>query len=205
MKIGIIGAGRIGGGLGTGWIAAGHEVMFGVRNQDDADTKALVGKLGARARIGSAAQAADFGEVIAFAIPGNAMQAALTELGDLGGKVLIDATNGLSTPAKAGVQMIAEWTPGAHVYKAFNSVGFEILGAPQFGATRADMLFCGADGDSRHQVETLIADMGFNPIYVGDLSNGPLVEMLARLWGSLAYGQRMGRRLAFKILTPQDE
>ncbi|HET9212340.1 MAG TPA: NAD(P)-binding domain-containing protein, partial [Thermoanaerobaculia bacterium] len=31
MKIGIIGAGSVGGALGRGWARAGHEVTFGVR------------------------------------------------------------------------------------------------------------------------------------------------------------------------------
>lgn len=42
MKIAIIGSGNVGTALGKGWLAAGHEVVFGVRNPSSAKTiKAL--------------------------------------------------------------------------------------------------------------------------------------------------------------------
>lgn len=205
MKIGIIGAGRIGSALARGWVQAGHEVCLGVRNSDDTELKAFLAELGDQATSGTMEAAAQFGDVIAFAIPGSAMQATLANLGDLSGKILIDATNGLGSPTQAGAQIIAGWTPGTKVFKAFNSVGFENLNAPHFGALQADMFFCGDDPAASVTVAQLIADMGFRPVLVGDLSSTPLVEMLAKLWGSLAYGQKMGRRLAFKVLTPADE
>jgi 8-hydroxy-5-deazaflavin:NADPH oxidoreductase len=76
---------------------------------------------------------------------------------------------------------------------------------PMFGDLQADMFFCGDDTQAREVVAQLIADLAFRPMYVGDLSSAPMVEMLARLWGSLAYGQKMGRRLAFRMLTAEDE
>ena len=33
MKIAVLGAGNIGGTLGKKWLAAGHEVVFGVRDR----------------------------------------------------------------------------------------------------------------------------------------------------------------------------
>ena len=41
MKISILGAGRIGSGLGNKWKAAGHEIIFGLRNPDDPKYKSL--------------------------------------------------------------------------------------------------------------------------------------------------------------------
>jgi 8-hydroxy-5-deazaflavin:NADPH oxidoreductase len=205
MKISIVGAGRIGSALGRGWAQAGHDIMFGVRNPEDAELKQLIAELGGRPTVGSPQEAAAFGEVIVFAIPGAAMQETLARLGDLSGKILIDATNGLGNSTQAGAQMIAQWTPGASVFKAFNSIGFEILNVPMFGDLQADMFFCGDDTQAREVVAQLIADLAFRPMYVGDLSSAPMVEMLARLWGSLAYGQKMGRRLAFRMLTAEDE
>jgi predicted dinucleotide-binding enzyme len=51
----------------------------------------------------------------------------------------------------------------------------------------------------------LIANVGLNPIYVGDLPQAPLVDSLGLLWGALAFGQGRGRRLAFKILVETGE
>jgi predicted dinucleotide-binding enzyme len=50
-------------------------------------------------------------------------------------------------------------------------------------------------------VESLIADVGLRPIYIGDLEQVAVVDNLTRLWFALAFGQGYGRRLAFKMLT----
>ncbi len=39
MKIGIFGAGNVGGALGTGWARKGHEVFFGVPKPTDQDAR----------------------------------------------------------------------------------------------------------------------------------------------------------------------
>jgi len=39
MRVGVIGAGNVGGTLGPAWSRAGHEVVFGVR--DDSDPKVV--------------------------------------------------------------------------------------------------------------------------------------------------------------------
>jgi len=62
-----------------------------------------------------------------------------------------------------------------------------------------------ADLTSADAVEGLIADAGFRPIYVGDLSQLDIVDNLLRLWFALVRGQGYGRRVAFKVLTEQDE
>lgn len=204
MKIGIIGAGRIGGALGKGWTNVGHEVVFGVRHPDDSELKQLVESLGARASIASPRETAAASEVVTFAIPGAAMQAAIADIGDLGGKIVIDTTNGLGSPTQSGAQIVAGWATGARVFKAFNSVGFEILTAPTFGEVQADMLFCGDDAGARAVVAQLISELGLKPVYVGNLSTASLVESMARLWMTLARGG-MGRRLAFKLLTANDD
>ena len=46
MRIAIIGAGNVGGGLGTGLAQAGHEVVFGVRDPDSEKTRAATGSAG---------------------------------------------------------------------------------------------------------------------------------------------------------------
>lgn len=53
MHIGILGAGRIGGTLGGRWAAAGHDVLFGVRDPQADDVLALLGRITGHARAGS--------------------------------------------------------------------------------------------------------------------------------------------------------
>ncbi|HRL14455.1 MAG TPA: hypothetical protein PKX07_21415, partial [Aggregatilineales bacterium] len=93
---------------------------------------------------------------------------------------------------------------GAHVYKAFNTLGFENFQNPVFEGERADMLFVGP-GAHQERVAGLIRDVGLNPLYVGDLDQMGVLDAALTLWFGLS--RRLGRHLAFKVLhdgmTPQ--
>ena len=57
MKVAIIGAGNVGGTLGTAWAQkAGHEIFFGVINPSSDQTQAVVRRLEGKARAGTPAQ-----------------------------------------------------------------------------------------------------------------------------------------------------
>src|SRR5579862_6030381 len=62
MRIGIIGAGHIGGTIGGLWVKAGHPVMFSSRHPEE--LKDLVGGLGSLASAGTVAQAIAFGDAL---------------------------------------------------------------------------------------------------------------------------------------------
>src|SRR6059058_2641553 len=92
MKIGVIGSGRIGSTLGGLWVKAGHEVMFS--DQDPEQVKRAIESLGPdskKARSGSAAEAAAFGDAVLIAVPYGALPAIRDQVGaELKGKVVID-------------------------------------------------------------------------------------------------------------------
>jgi predicted dinucleotide-binding enzyme len=67
---------------------------------------------------------------------------------------------------------------------------------------QADLLFCGPDGPARETVERLIADVGLRPVCIGGPETVALVDAVGALWGALAFGRGMGRRLFFKVVTP---
>ena len=46
MRIAIIGAGNVGGGLGRALVGVGHEVVFGVRDPDSTRTQATLAEVG---------------------------------------------------------------------------------------------------------------------------------------------------------------
>lgn len=50
----------------------------------------------------------------------------------------------------------------------------------------------------------MIRDVGMNPVYLGRVEQVSLVDSVARLWFALAFGQGMGRHLAFKVLVRED-
>ena len=94
MRIGVIGAGNVGGTLGRSWVQKGHDVMFGVPPTAPKMLE-LVKATSGKARAGSVAEAAAHGEVVAFATPWAATEDAVRQAGDLAGKVILDCTNPL--------------------------------------------------------------------------------------------------------------
>jgi predicted dinucleotide-binding enzyme len=185
MRIGVIGAGRIGATLGTLWARAGHEVCFGAR--DPAKLAELVRALGSGTCAGSLEEAARFGPVVFVATPyGVWPQLARSLARHLAGKVVIDAANpypnrdgefarrAIEGGRGSGVP-VAALLPGAQLVRAFNSVFWETL---RDQAHRpGERLGIPLAGDDRQAVETasqLVRDAGFDPVVVG-----PLVQAAA--------------------------
>jgi len=206
MRIAVIGAGHVGGALGTGWARAGHEVIFGTRDTNTPELKSLL-QSAPKASAESARSAARRAEVAALAIPWSAVPAVLAEIGgELRGKVLIDCTN----PAKAwpamdhsagsGAEKIARLVPDAKIVKAFNTTGFENMESPKFSEGAATMFYAGDDADAKKVVHGLVKDLGFDAVDAGGLAQAQALEILASLWGTLAYGQKMGRGIAFRLM-----
>ena len=92
----MIGSGNVGSSLGRVWAKAGYEVMFS--SQDLAADKAIAAEVGAKARAGTPLEAANFGEVLVFAVPYGALPELGKTLGNaIKGKVAIDACNPFPT------------------------------------------------------------------------------------------------------------
>lgn len=200
MKIAVLGAKIIGSTLARKWARTGHEIMFGVRSVNNPETQDLARDLGATA--GTAAEAIAFGEVVVFAIPGRAMAETIAAHGAaLAGKIVIDAANRMGGGPMHSAAAFATHAPGAQVYRAFNSLGWENFENPIFDGVPADLFYCGPAGAGRAAVEALIRDVGLRPVCLGDASQVGLVDRVGSLWFALAFGQGMGRNLAFKVLT----
>ena len=202
MNIAILGTGNIGSTLGKKWLQAGHTVYFGVRNPQKPEIQTLVNKLGANAHAVSIDEAIASGEVVLFAVPGNAMDETITQHGHaLEGKIIIDAANKISSPVINSLPSFTAQVPTAKLYRAFNNYGWENFETPQLGGNTIDLFYCGTDGASRTTVEKLIADIGLNPVYLGGTDQAELVDSILKLWFALSSGQKKGRHLAFKVLT----
>jgi predicted dinucleotide-binding enzyme len=205
MKIGIIGAGNVGGALGRGWVRAGHAVTFGVR--DVADPK-VAGLQQAGAQVASVAAAAKGAEVVVLATPWEATRDAIREAGDLSGKIVFDCTNPLAPDLSglthgsdtSGAERVASWATGARVVKVFNTTGANNMEKPDFHGVAATMFYCGDDGEAKEAAHQLAADLGFDPVDAGALDQARLLEPLALLWIRLAYVQKQGREIAFRLM-----
>lgn len=208
MRVAVIGVGNVGTTLGSKLHAAGHELTMGTRDPAGEGASRARDRLAPEVPIRTMQAALEGAEVVIFAIPGTAMDAAVTTLADaLRDKVVIDAANRITTSLGDRSDMnslatLTEHAPSAAVFRAFNSLGWENFAEPDLGGVQADMLYAGPDGDERATVERVIADVGLRPVYVGGHETVPLVDGLGALWGALAFGRGMGRRLFFKVVTP---
>ena len=135
MRIGIIGAGRIGGTLGGLWVKAGHPVMLSSRHPEE--LKDLVASLGPLASAGTVAQAIAFGDALLIAVPYGALpQIGQDYGGALKGKVLLDACNAVASRdgsvadevEQEGIGVVSQkYLSGARLVRAFNTMSYTIF------------------------------------------------------------------------------
>ena len=202
-KVAVIGSGNIGGGLVRAWARAGHHVTVGVRSADDAEVRALASQTGAR--ISSASEAIGASEVIALAVPAQAVEA-LSTSASFAGKLVIDCTNSVGPGFALTVGHSTSWAeevakklPGARVFKSFNAQGAENLAAPVYASGPAANFFCGDDLAGREVLSQLVRDVGFEPVFAGPLKNARLLEPLMMLWVTAA--RATGHRaMGFQLL-----
>jgi predicted dinucleotide-binding enzyme len=201
MKIGVIGAGNIGGTIGKKWAEQGHEVVFGLRDPNAQRYQQLLETMEGKAQAMTMAEAVEQAEVVLFAIPSNAVEDTAAALGSkLDGKIVIDPTNKMGQAVANSLFTLQKHAPQAKLFRAFNYLGWENFAEPIIGGTQADLFYCGVAGEAQHIVEKLISDIGIRPIYVGDLDQVAAVDALLGLWFTLAVKQGKGRHLAFKMI-----
>ena len=203
MNITIVGSGNVGRALGTGWRKAGHSVTFAAR--DPAGPKAAQLKKEGFA----VAPQADAGkaDVIVLAVPWSGIEATVKALGNLAGKVVIDATNPLTANlglalgfSDSAGETVARLAQGAHVVKAFNTTGANNMANSKYPGGKLMMPVAGDDADAKKTVMALASELGFEPIDVGPLAMSRQLEPMAMTWIKLAYAQGMGREFGFAIL-----
>jgi hypothetical protein len=210
MRIAVIGIGMVGGTLGRRWAKQGHEVLFGVREPSSEKVGQLLAEAGANARAGTVAEAGAFGDVLVLATPWSGTQDAVRQAGGLSGrlsgKIVLDCTNplkpdmsGLSGETSAAEQ-VAAWAPGARVVKIFNTTGFKNMENPNLGEDQATMFYCGDDAEAKKVAAGLAEGLGFEAVDAGPLTEARSLEHLALLWIHLAYVQKMGPGIAFKLI-----
>jgi predicted dinucleotide-binding enzyme len=181
MRIGIVGAGRIGGNCATQFAKGGHEVMLSGR--DPSKLEPLAAEIGDAASIGTPAEAAEFGEVVVFAVPWDGFDDAVAAAGDLVGKVVVDTTNQYGSsemPADGdtGASFHAVRVPGALYTKSFNTLtsAFQAEAAFRPEPDRVVQWVCGDDAVAKQVVMGLLADAGYAPIDLGSNADAAVME-----------------------------
>jgi predicted dinucleotide-binding enzyme len=183
MRIGIIGAGRIGGNCARQFIASGkHEVKLSF-SRDTASLEGLANELGAGASVGTPGEAALFGEIVVFSVPWDVIPEALAQAGSLSGKIVIDTTNQfgsreLPPPGRTAAAFNASRMPGARYTKSFNTLTaqFQADAAQRQGSERVVQWLCGDDGDAKRVVARLIEDAGYVAVDLGGVDTCAVME-----------------------------
>lgn len=195
MKIGIIGAGHIGGTIGELWVKADHPVFFSSRHPEE--LKDLVARLGPLAQAGTVDQAIAFGDVVFIAVP----YGALPEIGkhygtSLAGKIVLDADNAVASRDGAiadeaerdGIGVTSQkYLPGTRLVRAFNTLSYMIFAREaNRPAPRLAVPIAGDDPEAVQVAAGLVRDAGFDPVEIGKLADARRFQR-----GAPGYGQNV--------------
>ena len=184
LKIGMIGAGREGGALGTLFVKAGHPVMFSSRHPED--LKGLVEGTGPLAHAGTVAEAVEFADVVMIVVPYTAMEQIGKEYGNALAKkaLVIDVSNPV---ARRDGDDIVKWVeqqggaglatakllPGARIVRAFNAISYaKLAGDAHRQGELVAVPIAGDDPSAVAAASSLIREIGFEPVVVGGLAMG---------------------------------
>lgn len=209
MNIGIVGAGKMGFGMGSLWAEKGHRVCFSY-SRSPAKLEATVVAAGSNATLCTPASAAQFGQVVLLAIHWPQAPQIVGEIRPyVAGKPLLTCVvpwnanhHGLCLGAdNSAAEEIARLAPEAHVVEALPLLA-EGLYAPSrlFGSERATLFYCGNDTSAKETVALLLEELDMQPLDAGDLTSARLLEPAAALLWQLAIVNGEGTDIALKLL-----
>ena len=210
MRIGILGSGLMGAKLGTLFARAGHDVTFSY-SHDRTKLERLASDAGHGARAGTPREAAERADVLLLAIHWSRLDDVLRQAGDLAGKTLLTCSLPMNDDNSAlvvahtssGAEALAKRVPKASVVSAFGTVPSEVLFAVYEARgiePRPSLCYCGDDAPAKKLTETLVRDLGFEPVDAGSLDAARWFEPFALLVARLAYETERGPAIAYRLL-----
>jgi 8-hydroxy-5-deazaflavin:NADPH oxidoreductase len=186
LRLGIVGAGKLGTTIARAAIAAGYDVAMS--GSGPAEEIALtVDILAPGARAVTTDEVVRHADLIVLAIPTHRFRELPRDL--FAGKILIDAMNywepvdgddpQLSTASKGTSEIVQEHFPSARLVKSLNQLGYHELDENRRPNGAPDRIAIGAAGDDRlavRKVMRLIDRLGFDAVDAGPLENGLALE-----------------------------
>ncbi|MDQ3993086.1 MAG: NADPH-dependent F420 reductase [Actinomycetota bacterium] len=189
MRVTIIGAGKMGRGIGSRAVAGGHEVE--IVDRDPGEARKLADELGTSAQ---ALEPGDQigGEVVVLALYYGSVEEAIGQYGgQLAGKVVVDITNPIDVETFAGLavppgsssaqETAKRLPPGTPVVKAFNTTFAGTLVQGEVAGQQLDVLIAGDDENAKRKVASLAEGGGLRAIDVGPLARARQLEELGFL------------------------
>lgn len=211
MRIGVLGSGVVGQVLSDGFLKKGHEVLRGSR--DPGKLQAWVAGAGPKARAGTFAEAAAYGELVVLALKGGAVVAAAESCAaQLAGKTVIDTSNPIAdAPPVNGVlrfftgpddsllERLQAKVPAARFVKAFSCVGNALMVDPKLPGGPPTMFICGNHEGAKHEVVGLLGQLGWEHEDLGAAEAARAIEPLCMLWCIPGFRKNRWNH-AFKLL-----
>jgi 8-hydroxy-5-deazaflavin:NADPH oxidoreductase len=211
-KIAILGSGQVGQVLADGFLKHGYEVMRASREPSKLD--GWKASAGAKAQVGTFAEAARWGEGVALAVKGGAAVEALELAGvaNLAGKTVMDATNPIADAApehgvlrfftdlnESLMERLQKQAPDAHFVKVFSCVGNAFMVNPKFPGGPPTMFICGNDKGAKADVRTVLDQFGWDTADMGTVEAARAIEPLCMLWCIPGLSQNIWTH-SFKLL-----
>ena len=193
MKIGIIGAGRVGLSLARGLARHGHAVTLGTRDTTKAEVQEFVAESDGRGQAARYDEAARFADLIITAFPGRLVEETVAAIGaeNLSGKIVIDAVNPVARVNGAAVaaygdddsaaEVLQRAVPTARVVKAYNTVSPDRMVDPDPGGPRT-MRIAGNDAGAKAEVTALLESTGWRVRDLGGLDQSRRLEHEVVVW-----------------------
>jgi predicted dinucleotide-binding enzyme len=178
-SVGIIGAGRIGQAMARTALRAGRRVVI-ANSRGPESLTSVVSSLDEGVSAGTPADAAK-AAIVVIAVPWDHVPEAVNGL-QWDSQVVIDATNDWAADDLDGTtssEIVADLVAGAHVVKAANTLGAEVLASDPHQADGQRVIFISGDNDdAKVGVLALFQDAGFAVIDLGGLAAGGAMQQI---------------------------
>ena len=194
-KIAILGSGQVGQVLADGFLKHGYEVMRASR--EPSKLEGWKATAGAKALIGTFAEAAKWADDVVLAVKGGAAIEAvkLANPANLAGKTVMDTTNPIADAAPVNgvlrfftdlneslMERLQKVAPNAHFVKVFSCVGNAFMVNPQLPGGPPTMFICGNDPGAKADVRVVLDQFGWDTVDMGAAEAARAIEPLCMLW-----------------------
>jgi predicted dinucleotide-binding enzyme len=185
MKIGIIGAGKLGTALARLFIGGGHTVCL-ANSREPASLSPLIEQLGSAATAATVTDAVSQADIVVLAIRWEQIEAAINRVPTWDNRIVVDATNNRFGPKAEDIydlgdenssEVVNRMLGSARLVKAFNHQPISALQELHANRTSVKGFYMsGDDAAAKERVAELIRDIGGEPIDAGNLHVGGALQ-----------------------------